>query len=84
MPPWRDLEQVQDFHTRDVEAAVAAIDGGTVLPATRGEERLGVVHVTNQQDVLTGTADASIALLVVTVAAEGLGVGRRLLEAAEE
>ncbi|NTU82917.1 MAG: GNAT family N-acetyltransferase [Chloroflexales bacterium] len=83
VPPWRDPAQAQGFHTGEVEAAVAAIGAGGVLIAVRGDESLGVIHLQEQRDFLTGAPQAYLALLAVAAVAEGQGVGQQMLAAAE-
>jgi tRNA (adenine37-N6)-methyltransferase len=84
VPPWRDPQQAQGFHTGELEAVVAAVGAGGVLVAARADEPLGVISLHEQRDFLTGAPQAYIAILAVSAAAEGTGVADLLMTAAEE
>jgi ribosomal protein S18 acetylase RimI-like enzyme len=83
-PPYRD---VAVMNAAEASATAAAIDGGeerVVLVATDDQEqRLGFVHVETAVDFFTRERHGHISTLVVSPDAEGRGVGRSLLDAAE-
>jgi GNAT superfamily N-acetyltransferase len=87
MPPWRDPEAMRAFHHRYAVATVEAggrgeADAVFVAEGADGE-RLGAVHVHDDSTSLTGEPQAYLATLAVAAEAEGRGVGRALMEAAE-
>jgi GNAT superfamily N-acetyltransferase len=62
----------------------AAKPGAATLIATDGAGRkLGYVHLEPQQDILAGETAGYVSILAVTKDAEGRGVARRLMQAAE-
>lgn len=67
-----------------VERAVAAAPGVAVLVAEDGRgQALGCVQVQQGSEYFSGTPEAYVAVLVVAEGAEGRGVGRALMAAAE-
>jgi GNAT superfamily N-acetyltransferase len=82
--PWRDRVQVSDAVTGWVRDSVehATSDSCTVLVADEGDQVVGFVTVTEKRH-WSGETDAYIGELAVAVHAEGCGVGRKLVEAAE-
>ena len=82
--PWRDPAQVSDAVAGWVRDSLdpATSDDRTVLVASDGDQVLGFVTVTEQRH-WTGDIDAYIGELAVAVHAEGRGVGRKLVQAAE-
>jgi GNAT superfamily N-acetyltransferase len=81
---WRDPVQVRDAVAGWVRDSLehAASDSCEVLVATEVERVVGFVTVTDQRH-WSGDTDAYIGELVVAPHAEGQGVGRRLVQAAE-
>ena len=70
----------------EATATNAAIDGGDeriVLIAEDGGARLGFVHLETAVDFFTRERHGHISTLVVAPEAEGRGVGRALVDAAE-
>jgi ribosomal protein S18 acetylase RimI-like enzyme len=71
----------------EAAATAAAIDGGdgrvVLIAADEGGMRLGFVHLETYVDFFTRERHGHISTLVVSPEAEGHGVGRALLAAAE-
>jgi len=84
-PPWRPRDQMDRAVARVVETAILRpTPGATVLAAFDPEDRgLGFIHLHPATDFFTGEAHGHISDLVVAPAAEGRGVGRALMAAAE-
>ncbi|MCB1884706.1 MAG: GNAT family N-acetyltransferase [Geminicoccaceae bacterium] len=84
-PPWRDRDGMRATDRRVVgEALRAEGDDPVVLVAVLGEEVVGFVHLHSIVDYYRGERHGHVADLVVAEGAEGKGVGRRLLAAAED
>jgi GNAT superfamily N-acetyltransferase len=96
LPQWHGAADFHAFHARGIEQVVAAVDaiaeGGAtdqaVLVAESAAEGgrtipIGVVHFRDGKNALTDEPQGYVAVLAVTKEAEGHGVGRALLEAAE-
>jgi ribosomal protein S18 acetylase RimI-like enzyme len=83
--PWRDPIEVGDAVAGWVRESLgrAGTDGCAVLVASQGDELVGFVTV-NEQHHWSGDTDAYIGELVVARHAEGRGVGRQLVRAAEQ
>jgi GNAT superfamily N-acetyltransferase len=83
--PWRDPIEVGDAVAGWVRESLgrAGTDGCAVLVASPGDELVGFVTV-NEQPHWSGDTDAYIGELVVARHAEGRGVGRQLVRAAEQ
>jgi GNAT superfamily N-acetyltransferase len=83
LPPWRRPDDIATADAREmVEAVRAALPGSEVFVADRGGVCVGCLHVLETTDFF-GTPHAHISVLATTVAAEGSGVGRALLDHAE-
>lgn len=85
--PWLPGEAIGRFAADGCQQAAEAIGrpGHAVLVARRGAgERLGFVHAHLDESVFTGETVGYVSVVAVTAAAAGTGVGRRLMEAAEE
>jgi len=83
--PWRSVDRVLTAVTEWVRASVDCVaDGaGVVLVAERGGKMIGLVSVAERQH-FTGDIDAYVGELAVAASEEGRGVGRALMDAAEE
>ena len=85
LPPWRTAAQVVEAERRALSRALE--DGSPDAPVLLAEEAdglpLGFVYVETQTDYFTGRAHAHVAILAIADQAEGRGVGRALLDAAE-
>jgi ribosomal protein S18 acetylase RimI-like enzyme len=83
-PPYRDFAAM---NAAEAAATAAAIDGGderTVLVAVdEAAARLGFVHLETSVDFFTRERHGHISTIVVSRDAEGRGVARVLLDAAE-
>ncbi len=84
-PPWHDAAAMDGFQDRHMAASLAPVDGSSTLIA-RGADgrRLGYTHLRPGKDGVTDEPCGYVALLAVTEEAEGMGVARRLMEAAED
>jgi ribosomal protein S18 acetylase RimI-like enzyme len=85
-PAWRDAAKMWEFHRQSAEEVGYAINTrDLVLIAEDAQNvRLGFVHVTHVTDFFTQEAQGYVADLAVSEQAEGQGVGRKLMEQAEE
>lgn len=84
LPPWRDEIKAQAFHDREAEAVLQAIEAGeAVRVAEVAGQVVGFCFLKTETDFLTGEAQAYLADLAVREDAEGRGVGRALVDAAE-
>lgn len=86
MPPWRDAAAMRAFHQHYAGANANA--GGfhervQIAESGRGAP-LGFVHVNEIADGLTGVPEGYVSTLAVSSTAEGQGVGRALMVAAED
>lgn len=85
-PAWRDAAKMWEFHRQSTEEVGYAIQTrDLVLVAEDAQNtRLGFVHVTHMTDFFTQEPQGYVADLAVSTQAEGKGVGRKLMEQAEE
>lgn len=85
-PPWRDPEAIHRFHQHYADGTVNASgpDEAVFVAESDEEDRLGIVHVLESKDGLTGERQGYVATLAVTAEAEGRGVGRQLMARAED
>ncbi len=85
IPAWRTAEQIAAADRRQmITAADHPTPDATILVAETGEGLpAGCLFVTTRQDYFNGRPGAHVEVLVVSVTAQGRGVGRTLLEAAE-
>lgn len=83
-PPWHGVAAMDGFQDRHMAASFAPVDGASTLIA-RGEDgtRLGYIHLRPGKDGVTDEPCGYISLLAVTEEAQGRGVARWLMEAAE-
>lgn len=86
VPPWRTRAQVVDAERRALTGAIEA--GSPDAPILVAQETdgapLGFVYLETHTDFFTRRSHTHISVLAVADAAQGLGVGRALLEAAED
>ncbi len=85
-PPWRDPAKMHAFHQRYAEATLNATgpdEAVFVADNHHTGERLGVVHVMESNDGLTGERQGYVATLAVSDEAAGNGIGRLLMQHAE-
>jgi GNAT superfamily N-acetyltransferase len=84
LPPWRKPGDVATADARGMMDAVgAAAPDNEVLIADRAGAPVGCLHILATTDFF-GTRHAHISVIATTEAAEGSGVGRTLLQHAEE
>jgi len=85
-PPWRSREVMDQAVARVVDRALtSATADAVVLAAVDAAGRgLGFVHIHATSDFFTGEKHGHVSDLVVASAAEGRGVGRALMAAAEQ
>ena len=83
--PWHSDKAVQKMHD-DYFAEVFA--NSSPLQATfiaeKGNEPLGFIHTSSHKDDVSGEACGTVPLLGVCPSAQGLGVGKALITAAEQ
>jgi len=84
-PPWRDMAEMI---AADARAVLGTLEQGTadsqVLVAERAGTVLGFIHLMTETDYYTGQSVGHIADLAVAAEAEGLGIGRAMMAAAED
>jgi ribosomal protein S18 acetylase RimI-like enzyme len=84
-PPWHDVAAMDGFQDRHMAASLAPADGSSTLIAHGADgHRLGYIHLRPGKDGVTDEPCGYISLLAVTAEAEGMGVARRLMAAAED
>lgn len=84
LPPWRKPSDIATADAREMmEAVRGAAPDNEVLIAERAGVPVGCLHVLATTDFF-GTRHAHISVLATTQAAEGSGVGRALLQHAEQ
>jgi ribosomal protein S18 acetylase RimI-like enzyme len=86
VPPWRTPAEIAAADHHIVRGALQAPDwvSAMLVAETDAGERLGYVLVTAREDYFRRKPHAHVEVLALEPAAEGHGVGRRLMEAAEE
>lgn len=83
-PGYRPVETMNGAEAGATTAAIGATANRTVLVACDAAgTRLGFVHLETATDFFTGERHGHISTIVVEPVAEGRGVGRALLDAAE-
>ncbi len=85
-PAWHDLAAMEGFQERYMAAtfAPAALEGAATLIAETVEgRRLGYIHMRPGKDGVTDEPCGYVSLLALAAEAEGTGVGRQLMAAAE-
>jgi GNAT superfamily N-acetyltransferase len=84
LPPWRQPGAIASADAREMlEAVSTAAPDNEVFIAERDGTATGCLHILGLTDFF-GTRHAHISVIATTEAAEGLGVGRALLEYAED
>jgi len=86
LPPWRTAAHIVEAERRTLIGALEtpAPDGPVLLAEDADGAALGFAYLQTQTDYFTGRAHAHVAVLAVRAEAEGRGVGRALLDGAEE
>ena len=84
LPEWRTAREVADAEAATLEAALQRLpDGAVILVAESANGPGGFIYIERQIDYFRRFAHAHVSVLVVAETAEGHGVGRLLLEAAD-
>lgn len=84
-PAWHDTTAMEGFQDRHMAASFAPVEGAaTLIACAEDGERLGYIHLRPARDGVTDEACGYVSLLATTAEAEGLGVARRLMGAAED
>jgi GNAT superfamily N-acetyltransferase len=85
LPSWRTMAQVVEAERRALSCAVegGSPDAPVLLAEDAGGAPLGFAYLETQTDYFTGRPHAHVAVLAVADGAQGRGVGRALLDAAE-
>ncbi len=85
-PQWRDPSRMRAFHQHYSEETVnaAGTDEAVFVAEHEDGNRLGVVHVLESSDGLTGARQGYVATLAVDEAAAGRGAGGALMAKAED
>jgi len=86
LPPWRTGAQVIETERRALARAfaAAAADAPVFVAEDAGAVPLGFMYLETLVDYFTARSHAHIAILAVAASAEGRGVGRALLDAADQ
>ncbi|HYD32234.1 MAG TPA: N-acetyltransferase [Azospirillaceae bacterium] len=84
--PWRTAAEIRHFQDSFMKAALETPPAGaaTFIAAAADGAPLGFLHVEPARDIITETACGYIPLLAVIKAAEGRGIAKRLMRAAED
>jgi GNAT superfamily N-acetyltransferase len=85
LPLWRTPEEVIQAETATLAAALEAIPAGAELLVAESPTGVpgGFIYLEQHLDYFRGLPHAHVSVLAVAVEAEGQGVGRLLLEAAD-
>ena len=84
MPEWRTAREIQRADDAVLRAALGGVTAGAVVFVAEGSGGLeGVVCLTTGEDYFTHEALPHIEVLAVDPAAQGRGVARALMHAAE-
>lgn len=86
LPPWRTGAEIIAGEERTLASALAQLPPDAELLVAEGPEgaRLGFVYIETETDYFRSKPYAHIGILAVDRSGEGAGVGRALIEAAEE
>ena len=84
-PPLRPPASIDDAERQALEHALTAppADAALLVAEVDGHEPAGVAYAETATDYFTGERHGHLAILIVSDAAEGQGVGRALLAAVE-
>ena len=82
--PWHTSEVESQFQDRYIEESVYATDGRQIVYiAEKDSVALGFIQVVQSKDEISQEICSRVPLLAVTKEAQGMGVGRRLMEEAQ-
>jgi GNAT superfamily N-acetyltransferase len=83
-PPWRDSAEMTEADLSViVNALTSSSDDPAIFVAEIDGQVVGLVHVRSMEDYYRRRPHGHVADLVVAQTAEGMGIGKRLLEQAE-
>jgi ribosomal protein S18 acetylase RimI-like enzyme len=83
-PPWRDSAEMTEADLSViVNALTSSSDDPAIFVAEIDGQVVGFVHVRSMEDYYRRRPHGHVADLVVAQTAEGMGIGKRLLEQAE-
>lgn len=84
-PPYRGREAMDRAVAASIDAALLGVSPGAEILVAEGPEHepLGFVHLHGARDFFTGEEHGHVSDIVVDAGAEGRGVGRALMAAAE-
>ncbi|HEV2899962.1 MAG TPA: GNAT family N-acetyltransferase [Pseudaminobacter sp.] len=83
-PPWRDTAEMTEADLSVIADALTSMsDDPAIFVAEIDGQVVGFVHVRSMEDYYRRHPHGHVADLVVARKAEGLGIGKRLLEQAE-
>jgi len=84
-PAWHDQTAMEGIQDRHMESSFEPIEGAsTLIACAQDGRRLGYIHLRPSTDGVTNEPCGYISLLATTEAAEGSGVAKRLMAAAED
>lgn len=84
-PPYRSRGQMDRAVVASIDEALSgARSDASVYVAESGGKRLGFIHLHGARDFFTGETHGHVSDIVVAGEAEGRGVGRALMAAAED
>ncbi len=86
LPPWRTGDEIIAGEERTLSSALAQLPPDAELLVAEGPEgaRLGFMYLETGTDYFRGVPYTHIGILAVDRSGEGTGVGRALIQAAEE
>ena len=86
LPSWRSVGEVASAEARAVESLLREPrpDAALLIAESNEGVPLGFALLETRVDYFTERAHAHLSILAIDIAVEGLGVGRRLLDASEE
>lgn len=81
---WRDLDAMKEAQFRLLSSALTNKNENDDFFVAEDETILGFLHVTKNTDFFTGEEQGYISSVVVTKNGEGKGIGKKLMQYAEE
>lgn len=86
LPPWRTHEEIDNFNRTFLQKAMAQLRPESALLVAEDEEQslAGFIYLTSETDYFSGEKQGYISDVAVSPGFEGQGVGRLLLEAADD
>ena len=82
--PWHTAEEVQKMQNNYIaEMLAATTTPHETLIAAKADERLGFIHVRAHQDAISKETCGTVPLLAVSPNAQGMGIGKLLINSAE-